>query len=546
MVDIGTLNFRWSQVMIAGFCAAGVRHAVISPGSRSTPLALAMLRQAGMTCEIVIDERSAAFLALGIAKSSRRPVILLATSGTAPANWFPAVIEANQSNVPLILLSADRPPELQDCGANQTINQTNLFGSQVRASHLIGLPEDNFNPNYLYRLAAQAYEQSCWPLPGPVHINQAFREPLLPSAELPSLTLPKKIQITRSSVSATAIDLSELAQQISGKPGFIICGELPENSVFATAVTELAAKLGCPIFAEPLSGLRFGEHDQHHLLVRYNHWLSKADQIDFPEAAWIIRFGAFPVTRHLQNLISEEVPIHVLVEPHPGWIDPANQLTEIIRADPVSACQALLNTVTGPCPDELMATYRRYEMDSKIASQTANQTISTAWHIRPMIEAANIGTTFFIGNSLAIRNLDSDSGSGTKQLRFYGNRGASGIDGNIATAVGLAITHGQVIALVGDLTAQHDLGSLALAQGRDIVLVVINNAGGGIFDYLPQASLPEFELAWRTPQKINFKHAALTFGLEYAQCDSATQLSEALTQAQTAGGPHLIEVLVGR
>ncbi|HSG21574.1 MAG TPA: thiamine pyrophosphate-binding protein, partial [Azonexus sp.] len=171
MTDPGTLNFLWSQAMLAGFGAAGITHAVISPGSRSTPLALAMLRQPGLQCDVAVDERSAAFFALGIAKASRRPILVLATSGTAPANWLPAVIEASQAGVPLILISADRPPEQQGCGSNQTISQIQLFGTHVRASHALGTPEAGFDPAYLHRLAARVCEQANWPLPGPVHIN---------------------------------------------------------------------------------------------------------------------------------------------------------------------------------------------------------------------------------------------------------------------------------------------------------------------------------------------------------------------------------------
>ena len=174
-LDTGTLNFCWSQALIGGLVAAGVERAVISPGSRSTPLALAMLRQPGLDCEVIVDERSAAFFALGAARASRRPVIVLATSGTAVANWLPAVIEANLAGIPLILLSADRPPELQGVGANQTMAQPGLFGEQDRACHVMGTPEQGFDSKALSALAARAVEQATWPHPGPVHINQPFR-----------------------------------------------------------------------------------------------------------------------------------------------------------------------------------------------------------------------------------------------------------------------------------------------------------------------------------------------------------------------------------
>ncbi len=248
MIDTGTLNFLWSQAMVAGFVAAGATHAVISPGSRSTPLALAMLRQPGLLCSVAVDERSAAFFALGIAKASRHPALLLATSGTAPANWLPAVIEASHSGVPLILLSADRPPELQGCGANQTIDQIRLFGTHVRASHVLGVPVEGFDPGYLHRLAARVCEQAAWPHPGPVHINQPFREPLVPASETPACGLPRKIVISGPELPPSPDAIRELSASIAGRPGVIVCGEMSMNGDLAEAMTALAARLNCPIW----------------------------------------------------------------------------------------------------------------------------------------------------------------------------------------------------------------------------------------------------------------------------------------------------------
>ncbi len=235
---------------------------MISPGSRSTPLALAMLRQPAVHCTVAVDERSAAFFALGIAKASRRPVVLLATSGTAPANWLPAVIEASQSGVPLILISADRPPELQGCGANQTIDQIGLFGSHVRGSHPLGAPHPDFDPAWLHRLAARVVEQASWPHPGPVHVNQPFREPLLPAVDVPASALPASIVVSHPELPAEPSAIARLAESIGGRRGVIVCGELPTKMGLAEALTALADHLACPILAEPLSGLRFGHHDQ--------------------------------------------------------------------------------------------------------------------------------------------------------------------------------------------------------------------------------------------------------------------------------------------
>ena len=532
MMDTGTLNFLWSQALVAGFVAAGTTHAVISPGSRSTPLALAMLRQPGLKCTVAVDERSAAFFALGIAKASRLPVLLLATSGTAPANWLPAVIEASQSGIPLILISADRPPELQGVGANQTIDQSALFGPHVRASHAPGTPVENFDFGYLHRLAARICEQATWPHPGPVHINQPFREPLLPAGETPAPSPLEKLVVSRAPLPPDPNDIRNLAGRIAARPGIIVCGEMPAEAGFAEAVGALAARLNSPVLAEPLSNLRFGGHDRSHLCVRYNVWLNDPQARHASRPEWVLRFGTFPVTRRLQELVGSGNGLQAQVEPWPQWADPLHQVTHVLRADPVAFCGALLAEAPQPAPASWQAGFALHD---------AHVPRNSGGHIPVLIDDLPAGTAVFVGNSLAIRELDSHSGSADKALFFYGNRGASGIDGNISTAMGIAAVHGRVVALLGDLTCQHDLGGLALAQGRDAVIVAVNNRGGGIFEHLPQAALPEFEQGWRTPQRIDFEHAALTFGLDFAKADDDDAFRKALRRALDAGGPHLIE-----
>lgn len=527
MSDTGTLNFIWSQHLAAGLVAAGVRDAVISPGSRSTPLALALLRQPQMTTHIVIDERCAAFFALGLAKASRRPVLLLATSGSAPANWLPAVIEASQAGVPLLLVSADRPPEQHDCGANQTIDQLALFGPYIRARHALEAPHAEFAPERLHALAAQACARANWPLPGPVHLNQPFREPLLPSGDCPAVAIPSPVHVAPPIAVPAPSGVQDLAQRIGGRPGSIVCGELDFSPAFAEAVTALAARLDCPVLAEPLSGLRFGRHDRSRLCVRYGEWLA-----DAPAGDWLLRFGNFPVTRGLQHFVARPREVHALIDPVPRWNDPAHRLTHLQHADPTTFCHALLAekpTAAAPCWRE---TFARLETAAGPA----------AGLIPALLAAVPNDTPLFVGNSMTIREFDRASGSAERYLPIFANRGASGIDGNLSTAMGIAAATGKVVALVGDLTCQHDLGGLALAQGRNAVIIVFNNRGGGIFDHLPQHALPEFERGWRTPQKIDFSHAAQTFGLAFAHAQSPETLGAALAAALAAGGPHLIEL----
>jgi 2-succinyl-5-enolpyruvyl-6-hydroxy-3-cyclohexene-1-carboxylate synthase len=532
--DTANLNYSWSQALIGGLVAAGVTRAVISPGSRSTPLALAMLRQPGLDCEVIVDERCAAFFALGAARASRTPVAVLATSGTAVANWLPAVIEAAQAGVPLLLISADRPPELQGVGANQTIHQPGLFGPHVRASHDLGAPEAGFDAARLTALAARTVDQASWPYPGPVHINQPFREPLVPDLVLPAAPAAS-IRTQQPPLQPSPQSLAELAGLLSKNPGLIVCGELPEEESFAVAVTELAERLACPILAEPLSNLRFGRHRRNHLLVRYNRWPGAAAGGE--QAGWLLRFGAFPVTRKLQQLVAEHVGPHIVVDPWPRWNDPLARLSHLLRATPTEVCRSLLGQTLNPAPAAWLAAWQRRE-DAAAREASDNQ----AALITRFLAALPDHCPVFVGNSLAIRSLDSYSGCGERPLHFFANRGASGIDGNISSALGIAAIHGRAVALLGDLTAQHDIGGLANARGRDAVIVVVNNGGGGIFEHLPQAGLPEFERGWLTPQHIDFRSAAATFGLTYGHATTDDSLTLALQAAIAAGGPHLIEV----
>lgn len=533
MTDIGTLNFAWSQSMIEGFVASGITDAVISPGSRSTPLALAMLRHPRLRCHMVVDERCAAFFAVGVAKASRNPLLVLATSGSAPANWYPAIIEANQACVPLVFISADRPPELHGWGANQTVSQSVMFADHVRANHNLACPDARFNPDYLYRLTAKVVEQACWPLPGPVHINQPFREPLLPGAPTQFTNINAAPPTPHPVPSVPTTDIRDLAKCISGQPGIIICGEMPATPEQSAAIAELAAALNCPILAEPLSGLRFGPHDRSHLCVRYGLWLGN-DAAALPQPEWVIRFGAYPVTRRLQSYLTSVRKTCALIEPWPRWSDPAHQLTHLLRCDPTATCQALVQHAITPAPASWMARFSELE---SMPPQTPDTT-----YVGTLIEKLPEDIALFVGNSLPIRQIDTFSGSRAKRLPLFANRGASGIDGNLSTVMGLATAFGRAAALVGDLTCQHDIGGLALALGKNVIVVVVNNNGGGIFEQLPQSRLPEFELGWKTPQQIDFSHAAATFGLHYAVANNQASYGQALDQALIAGGPHLIEL----
>lgn len=546
MSDNGALNLQWSQRLVAAFTGAGVTHAVISPGSRSTPLALALLRHPGLACEIIVDERSAAFFALGIAKASQRPVLVLATSGSAPANWLPAVIEADRAGVPLILVSADRPAELHDCGANQTTDQGSMLVPYARAVHRLESPAPGIAADWLVRLAARAVEQAQWPLAGPVHINLPFREPLLPTVEssppAPALPVPRVVPPATTLPHPVAADL---AARLAGGRGVIVCGEGNYPPGFAAAVARLAERLDCPLLAEPLSGLRHGPHDRSRLCTRYEGWLRNEAFLADHQPAWLLRFGAFPVTRSLQGFVSRARQTLAWVDPQPHWHDPSGQVTDVLRADPLAVCTALLAEDLRPAAAGWAAAFAA--ADTAAARAAGALPASSEGRVIPALLAAlPDGCPVFVGNSLLIRDVDAFGGSGERMLTLHGNRGTSGIDGNVSTAAGIAAAAGRVVALLGDLTCQHDLGGFATARGRQAIFVVFNNGGGSIFEHLPQASLPEFETGWLTPQGIDFAAAAATFGLAYALTGEATEVVAAVSAALSRNGPTLIEIRLDR
>jgi 2-succinyl-5-enolpyruvyl-6-hydroxy-3-cyclohexene-1-carboxylate synthase len=550
VTDTGLLNLRWAHALVDGLAAAGVRRAVISPGSRSTPLVLALDRHPHIATEVLLDERAAAFFALGQAKADGRPGVVVATSGSAPAHWYPALLEAGLSHTPLLLISADRPPELQDWGANQTLDQHGLFGSHVRAFHQAGLPQADDHALRRMRLfAVRAVQQSLWPDPGPVHLNLPFREPLVPDApeaHWPDATGPEfPLHLPPPALIQSRV--GELAQRLNGRPGLILCGPGPCHDDFAHAVTTLARRLGCPLLADPLSGLRFGPWDRSHLLTRYDSWLRRFTRDGLPPLDWLLRFGAAPVSKPLLQYLEDSDSFQVLVTPFGDWPDPGQGSGALLRCDPTAFCRHLAEACDRTGPTETLQTLRTLEATAQPQppSGAADDRPRAGPLIRSLLHALPAGATLFCGNSLPIRQLDACSGSADKPLHILGNRGASGIDGSAATLAGIAATTpGPVIGLLGDLTLLHDLGGLAAARKLPLTLVVLNNGGGGIFQQLPQARLSGFERYWLTPQGLDLAAAAQLFGLGHRRVERQSQFLPALEYALGRTDPQLIEVLM--
>jgi 2-succinyl-5-enolpyruvyl-6-hydroxy-3-cyclohexene-1-carboxylate synthase len=535
-----------------GLAAAGVDRVVISPGSRSTPLTLACERHPRMRTWVQVDERSAAFFALGLAKADGYPVALICTSGSAPANWYPAVVEANYGMTPLILLTADRPPELRECGANQAIDQIKFFAGQVRASHELPVAEDSpEGRQYLRFIAARAVDQSRWPLPGPVHVNVPLREPLVPPGGIPedgAASSPVMVGYPR--LVPAPEEVADLAERLSGRRGVIVCGDGAHGPGFATAVARLAERLDCPVLADPLSNLRFGPHDRSRIFSHYDAFLRSGDFVREHIPEWVLRFGAMPVSQSLQRFLAAAgQALHIVVEGHGRWPDPVHRATHVFRAHGEGFCSVLEAAVAAPAPVSWLQAFKERERRAEqlIKAEGTDRSPYEGEVIRSLLANLPDGATLFSGNSMAIRELDTYAAGSPRRLRIVANRGASGIDGNISTLLGLVASGvGPVAGLVGDLTFYHDMNGLLAARGLTFTLIVLNNGGGGIFSYLPQADLEDFDRAWLTPTSLDFSYAARMYGLHFRRVERQEAFEGALAEAFSRGGPNLIEVIIDR
>lgn len=517
----------------------GLRHAVISPGSRSTPLATAFSAEHRITCHVIHDERSAGFFALGIAKQSEIPAALICTSGTAAANYLPAVVEANQARVPLILLTADRPPELRGVGAPQTIDQIGIFGRNVRLFHEVGVPDD------ATAAAAPALALRAWAAvfdapQGPVHLNLSFREPL----EAPSVAAPPtSLEFHRGEVQLTPEDLSDLADRLSGRKVLIVAGG-HQRPGFAAATAMAAGQAGIPVVADVQC--RFPSP----VTVVNGDLLAAAGFCDAQPPDVIVRIGPVPTSRAIWSWMSGSGVEQVSIE-DAAWRDPIGSVFATYRADPAITLADLAGRIA-PSPDDWMPAWAA--ADQRIAEAVAHSLAGEPFPNEPAIarsvwEAAPAGATIYAGSSMPIRDLDSFSGPSRGDLAVLSNRGANGIDGLLSSAAGASAADGQrVVALAGDLSALHDATALGEIARFDlpVTIVVVNNDGGGIFHFLPQVvHMPpdRFETLFGAPHGQSLAAIASAFGIEARTVDTEEDLRSAVGNEQ---GPLLIELRTNR
>lgn len=539
---MSNVNYVWAVSLFNTLVAGGVSEAVISPGSRSTPLALAAARHPKLRSQVILDERSAAFFALGIARVTGRPTALIATSGTAVSEWLPAAVEADQARVPLILLSADRPPELHQCGANQTIEQRGLFASRVRLAAELPLPQAGLLDTVV-STATRAVAAALWPLPGPVHLNIPFREPLIPGGDEGTrpvgaidFSLPHRVPDEQH--------IERVARTISGKHGLIVCGPEQGQTLPAREIADLAKALGAPVLADPLSNLRSDSAVADHRIALYDLMLRQPSFAQSARPEWVLHLGATPVSKVLGEYLAGQTQAqHIRVDISSRWSDPQHQCNTLIVSDPSPLAGELARRVT-PAPEEWLARWRARE--TQAAELLNSQPPPEAGVIEALTRLLPADSRLFTGNSLPVRQLDWFFRGRDKALTLYCNRGASGIDGNLSTLLGMAsVSRGPMVGLLGDLTLLHDIGALQNAQGLDAVIVVLDNHGGGIFDHLPQATLEEHEALFVTPPVVDLASIAGGFGIPCHSCMPATFAGE-LETALHGSGVRILRVELER
>ncbi|HST69830.1 MAG TPA: 2-succinyl-5-enolpyruvyl-6-hydroxy-3-cyclohexene-1-carboxylic-acid synthase [Solirubrobacterales bacterium] len=564
-MDPTNANTALASAFAEELARGGLRLVVISPGSRSTPLALALWRQPEIEAKVIVDERSAGFFALGAAQASREPVALLCTSGTALVNYHPAVVEADESGIPLVVLSADRPPELRGIGAGQTIDQIKSFGSSVRWFCEVGTHEADDSGLLHYRsvacraLAAARGETR----PGPVHLNLPWREPLAPVPVEGAVTATDPLALSgrdgRPLTAVTHIDLEPspfLLDEVAGHIGNAISGVIVAGRQLDPELREplahLARVAGFPILADPTSQVRCGPHDRSHVVAAYDLLLREEHFSRSVVPDLILRFGEMPTSKPLRAWIEGSGADQIVIDPYGGWNEPTNQAAAILRADPTELASGWASRVEGlegrerPLPERWVEAEAAAQAALREALDGEPGISEPALH-RALGEAHRDSDLVYTSSSMPIRDQEAFLAPSDTDVLFLSNRGANGIDGLLSSGIGAAQASGRPTTIVtGDLGFLHDIGGLAALRdvSTPVRIVVIDNDGGGIFHFLPQEAAlesDEFETLLGTPRGVDVAKAAALFDLPYRRLESLNQLPEAL-----ATGTGLIEVKTDR
>ena len=556
-------NLLWAKIVVDELARSGLKAVCIAPGSRSTPLTLAFAEHPGIKVYPHLDERSAAFFALGIALKTDRPVALVCTSGSATVNFFPAIVEAHESQVPLVVLTGDRPPELRASGANQTIDQVKLYGEYALWSVDMALPEaepDLLLIRYLRTTAARAYATANGIRKGVVHLNMPFRKPLEPTVvENDKTDFPAReddrpfTRFSQSQITPYEDRLgafSHLLEQY--ERGVIVCGpKRPGEGGMALACAELALLAKYPILADPLSGVRFDERTGNAVVVGGYETFLSGSTFESPDV--VIRLGQVPTSKWLNEYLDRAQSEHYIQVSASGvWSDDLHRTTELIQCDIATFWLEFRDLRQWHTIREESA----WEAQWRAAEATNWEVISQALNVGDdfdaafvydLIEALPDNVHLFAGNSLPIRHIDQFGKPSAKNLHVFGNRGASGIDGNTSTALGIASqTDEPLVLLVGDITFYHDMNGLFAVKNLDlsnVTIVLMNNDGGGIFNRLPISGYdPAFTDLFIMPHGLQFEHTANLYGLEWVSTDNRADFRRLLSESIGSGTPRIIEV----
>lgn len=530
-----TLNQRWAATIVGTLVGSGLRHAVIAPGSRSTPLALAFADRADVKIWSVIDERSAAFFALGLAKATQSRVAVLCTSGTAGAHFLPAVMEAWAGATPIVMLTADRPWELHGFGAPQTIAQVGMFGRYVLGDEALPTP-DEASLEHVVAVVARLLAKGR----GPVHVNVPFREPLASPDGAAGPTIDP--YVAQYAVAAPSVDLSAVLWAIAGaRRGVIVCGPRDRDDDFGAWVHALSRQTGFPVLAEASSNARFGFADA----VTFSDALLRNERFaDAMRPDVVLRFGGGLTPKGPQTWLDGSGAKQFHFCDDGAQFDPLHRATMVLPFTKALRFEGQPTVEQREYRDQWLAAQRK--VVDALAREPAelNEPLVAREFIAALPEGANV----VLSSSMPIRDVDAFASSG-RALRVFTNRGVNGIDGVTSTALGVAAGSGKPTALlIGDVALLHDLTAWLTARvhGLSLTVLVVNNDGGGIFHFLPVAErTPHFEALFGTPHGVDLSHVASLAGAKLHRPADMAALRTALRDG-LGGGLHLIEVKTDR
>lgn len=547
-LDFRNVNTLWASVLVETLARSGLKTAIVCPGSRSTPLTVAFARHPEIEAIPILDERSASFFALGIARRTHQSVVLVCTSGSAGANFFPAVVEAREGRVPLLILTADRPPELRNCNAGQAIDQQKLFGSFVNFYSEVAIPSTELSMlRYLRQTTLNAMQQTQYPIPGAVHLNLPFREPLAPIEQsgMPNQLPTNFFEHISHSKSPTDGEFRGLPDDLATSRGIIIAGVAqPEDpQKYCQAIAHLSKSLSMPVFAEALSPLRNYASLNSCLISTYDTILRNKDLAKKLAPEVVIRIGEMPTSKEVRLWLDQVQPLQFVIDPSDRSLDPIHGRTIHVRMSNTFPCSEANEDLQFPpeiAPSDFLKDWldaelrMRHTIDQALSQETALFEGKAVWILSQILSA---DTPIFIASSMPVRDAEFFWKPGDSRIQPFFNRGANGIDGTLSTALGIA-HHQRAVMLTGDLALLHDTNGFLIRshfQGH-LTIVLINNNGGGIFEMLPIAPFdPPFEEFFATPQNIDFSKLCQTYDVKHEIIETWDQLRDRLNPLPSKG-----------